>query len=1136
MKRLRFLVISFALAVLFPCVATAAELWPADAPAVPQQVRRLMQDRNYAEAVKAIDAAAAAPDAAKDYLAYLKGQALSLEKRYDEAAAAFDAMQKDFPNSPWLRRARLAKATALARKGDFRAAEVIFRAEAEYLLSTDRKQQIADIYLEFADALFKPAKSDQKPDYAKAFEFYKKAIEVGPEPEKRIEVELRMAECQQNLANYPAAIALYEKFIKERSDEKAAEEVARRNAAAAAKTFTDDLDMPFLAGASPAVFLTIEASFRLGECRLAAGEGNVARRVWEDLLDKYDWTKDDRIADAQFQLARTWNIPKPQSDEELNLGVSALRAFIERFPKHKLASRAHLEIAESYVERGRYADAAAALRLFLGNPQYQDRKETPIARNLLGRCLQLQKKYTEAIEAWRDYLAKYPSDKEWSNVQREIINTEYLMAREKLEAKQYDAANRLFGEFLAKYPLDERVPDILLLMNRKVVEEKKWEEAIAGWRRIVSKYPESEAASQAQFDIAETLETKLGKFEEALDEYRKTTHGHCTAAALQAIARLTATSMSVATERIFRSDETPKLKLVSRNVESVTVRAYKVDLETYFRKMHLARGVEGLDISLIDPDKTFEFKVPGYVKHRQSQCAIEVPLPGGARTGVMAVSVSSKTLETTTLVIRSDLDVIVKSSRDEVFVFAENMRTGKPWPGARLLISNGQQVFAEATTGGDGVLQKSYKELKDAADVRVFAVADGNVASNVIDLQGVGVAEGLGDKGYIYTDRPAYRAGQIVHVRGCLRRAIDDAYTVEKGKKFTLDVHNSRNRLLSRETVKLGRFGTFHAYVVLPPTSSQGLYRVSVHDDAGQNYTGTFQVNEYHLEPLRLTIDTPRNVYYRGEEIEGVVRATYYYRAPAGRPRNPLSTGRRPRAHRRNRRERGGAFQAADAGVQRDPVAAAAGCTARAKSGHDGQLHAGGAGVFDPRERRAADLYGRRDVRGDRQHAGRRREAARPETDAESARADGRQRHGGRAARRGASDRDGRRRRGSQNTEDRQGGRIPCPRRGDRPLQEHDQRTLRRADFRRPGPRAAAHSGRHAHVQSRRDGGDQGALARTAGAGARDVPGGPRAGVSTRRAEAGRQPAFHPHDRAASPNTAQRIRTMAGRNSLAGWG
>src|SRR5574340_79909 len=303
------------------------------------------------------------------------------------------------------------------------------------------------------------------------------------------------------------------------------------------------------------------------------------------------------------------------------------------------------------------------------------------------------------------------------------------MAEDKLQAEEYDEAHKLFGEFLAKYPLDGRNAGILLLMNRKAVHDEKWDEAIAGWRRVVSKYPQTNEASLAQYSIAETLEQKLGKLEEALEEYRKVTWGSHTGQAQQAIARLTAKSMIVATERVFRSDETPKLRLTTRNIESVTVRAYKVDLETYFRKMHLAQGVEGLDIALIDPDKTFEFQVPKYAKYQELESTVEVPLPADATSGVMAVTLSSKTLEATTLVLQSDLDVIVKSSRDEVFVLAENMLTGKPWPDVRLLVSNGNTVFAEAATGADGVWKQTYKELKDAGDVRVFAIAGANVAS-----------------------------------------------------------------------------------------------------------------------------------------------------------------------------------------------------------------------------------------------------------------------------------------------------------------------------------------------------------------------------------------------------------------------
>ena len=251
----------------------------------------------------------------------------------------------------------------------------------------------------------------------------------------------------------------------------------------------------------------------------------------------------------------------------------------------------------------------------------------------------------------------------------------------------------------------------------------------------------------------------------------------------------------------------------------------------------------------------------------------------------MAVTVSSKTLEATTLVIQSDLDVIVKSSRDEVFVFAENMRTGKPWPGARLLISNGQQVFAEETTGADGVFQKSYKELKDAGDVRVFAVADGNVASNVIDLQGVGVAQGLADKGYIYTDRPAYRAGQLVHVRGCLRHAVDDAYTIEKDKKFTLDVLDSRNRLLSRR-----RRSSSASSAASTPTSCcrRPARRASTAcwstTTTGRTTRARSTVHEYRLEPVRLASTRRGTSTIAARRSKATIRAAYLLRAPlAGR-------------------------------------------------------------------------------------------------------------------------------------------------------------------------------------------------------------------------------------------------------------
>ena len=66
----------------------------------------------------------------------------------------------------------------------------------------------------------------------------------------------------------------------------------------------------------------------------------------------------------------------------------------------------------------------------------------------------------------------------------------------------------------------------------------------------------------------------------------------------------------------------------------------------------------------------------------------------------MAVTVSSKTLEATTLVLKSDLDIVVKSSRDEVFVFAQNLKTGQPWAGGILALDPGVRGLPEARFPG----------------------------------------------------------------------------------------------------------------------------------------------------------------------------------------------------------------------------------------------------------------------------------------------------------------------------------------------------------------------------------------------------------------------------------------------------
>ena len=818
---------------------------PAD---VATSIRQLMQDREYAKAEQAIDLAASKKDAPVDYLLYLKGRAAHLAKDYDRAIAIYDAALKGHADSSWARRIRFAKGAALARKGDFRAAEAIYEAEAIFLLSTQRKAELADVFLEFAQAAFKPAKKNVEPDYAKALKFYEQALVVGTTEDKQQSIEQKIAECYQRQNDFAEAAKRYQKFLTNHDASK----------------------------------LAIEVRYQLGHCHLAQNQRVEARRVWEDMLAAHPDDPSPQIAQAMFHLAHTYGPPEKCDDEVLGLAVAALDRFLKSYPAHDLAAAAHLEIAERFVQTNHLGDATERLTAFLADPRYAERKEIPAARFRLGETLQMQSKDKEALAVWREFLAAHPTDRRWSDAQLEIVSTEYQMAEQAREDENYDEAKKLYAAFLARYPLDERAPDILLALGQMHFAQEQWEAAKADWRRLESKYPETDAAIQGLLLIGITLEEKQGKYAEAIEVYEKLANEYGAPQAHERLAELTTESYQIASRRTYRTDEPPRVELTSRNLERVSVRVYSVDLQTYFRKMHLARGVESLDIRLIDPDKTFEFEVPDYAKYKQSITSIPLPLLNDAgEGGVLAVTVSTATHEATTMVVRSDLDILVKSSRDELFVFAQNMRTGKPWPGAKLLVSDGRQVFAEVETGEDGVLQQSFDQLKTAGDVRVFATSNGSIASDVKGLKGLKVARGLTDKGYIYTERPAYRAGQLVHARGIIRQVAGDTYQVEKDAEYQLSVIDPRSRTIWEESVKLNQFGSFFTRFALPPASPQGDYRIVVANAAKKKqYQGTFIVHEYNLPNVYLTIDTPKHVYYRGEEITGTITAKYYHGAP----------------------------------------------------------------------------------------------------------------------------------------------------------------------------------------------------------------------------------------------------------------
>ena len=204
----------------------------------------------------------------------------------------------------------------------------------------------------------------------------------------------------------------------------------------------------------------IEARFRLGEVQMAMNQPAEARRTWQDLLTAHADDKERSHSRGHVQNRRNLRAAEsPPTTESLEPRRGGARKLFEEISRPQAGGDKRICGSPKVTSIvGRHDDAVKALDRFLADKRYADRDEIADARNLLGRAYQLQKKFPEALAAWREYLAKHPTHHDWNQVQQEIVNTEFLLGAEKSALKQYDEARKLWTEFLAKYPLDGRNP------------------------------------------------------------------------------------------------------------------------------------------------------------------------------------------------------------------------------------------------------------------------------------------------------------------------------------------------------------------------------------------------------------------------------------------------------------------------------------------------------------------------------------------------------------------------------------------------------------------------------------------------------------------------------------------------------
>jgi len=210
------------------------------------------------------------------------------------------------------------------------------------------------------------------------------------------------------------------------------------------------------------------------------------------------------------------------------------------------------------------------------------------------------------------------------------------------------------------------------------------------------------------------------------------------------------------------------------------------------------------------------------------------------------------------ILVVSEYNLTLKTSQDEVWVWATDLATGRPVSGLTLAARDEDgNTFGAATTDEDGLVHFEAANRRGTLYVAAQEplALTGEWWNNGIGPWDFGLEPGYPQeyRVHVYTDRPLYRAGQTVYFRGVARAEKDVRYSLPGYDKVQVRIHDAAGDEIYNERLPLDEFGTFHGELALDEGASLGQYSIGI--EIGDEYFGAdFQVAAYRLPEFEVIV------------------------------------------------------------------------------------------------------------------------------------------------------------------------------------------------------------------------------------------------------------------------------------------
>jgi uncharacterized protein YfaS (alpha-2-macroglobulin family) len=259
--------------------------------------------------------------------------------------------------------------------------------------------------------------------------------------------------------------------------------------------------------------------------------------------------------------------------------------------------------------------------------------------------------------------------------------------------------------------------------------------------------------------------------------------------------------------------------------------------------------------------------------------------------GMYVVEAVSAPHRAYTVVIVSDVGLVSKAAPGQVLLYAADRVSGSPVGGCDVKVIANQQPLAAGTTGTDGVFLATVAPTTADAVVSVARCGDQVTASDPGSWYFRENPRELA--GYVFTDKPIYRPGHTVHVKGLLRWRAAGALQMFDARDVELRVSDVTDKVIYRQRRPVDTFGGVSADIPLPPGAALGDYSIAIlHGD--ESASGGFEVQEYRKPEFEVIASPAERFVVQGGRVQATVTAKYYFGQPVANGKVAYVAHRQP--------------------------------------------------------------------------------------------------------------------------------------------------------------------------------------------------------------------------------------------------